>query len=169
MRVFIRFSSIRSRCLRIDSLFSSAFMLVVLSVGIVNSIGITASIPYTKLNGVSCVAVRIVVLYDQRTFCNSSAQLPPACVRRRLIPLTMVWLVTSTWPFDCGCATDVKFYLIFISLHQSLKGLSANCLPLSLIIVCGTPYRHTTCLQTNFMMFRPDMIAIASASTHFVK
>ncbi|KAK6142709.1 hypothetical protein DH2020_023057 [Rehmannia glutinosa] len=41
------------------------------------SAGMTASAPYTRLNGVSPVASFGVILYDNRTDCSSSTQPPP--------------------------------------------------------------------------------------------
>ena len=76
------------------------------------SIGSTASAPWTRKNGVSCVAVFGVVRILHKTLGNSSGQVCRAFSsgpnRRFLIPLQMIPLAFSTWPLVCGCPTDAK-------------------------------------------------------------
>ena len=52
------------------------------------STGMTASVPYVKLNGVSPIGVRAVVLYAHRTLGNSSGHVPFAPTNRDLIILS---------------------------------------------------------------------------------
>lgn len=135
------------------ALFECFWGLLVRILLMVTSIRMTAYVPYTRLKGVSFAGVRIVVLYVHRNFFNSSAQFLLASPNLFLIPFTKVWLVTSTRPFAWGCTTNVKFCLILLSWHHFLKGLSSNYFPLSLMIVCGRPKRHTICLHMNFITF----------------
>ncbi|GJR59566.1 hypothetical protein Tco_1501728 [Tanacetum coccineum] len=72
------------------------------------------------------------------SLCTSST----AAVRRALIPSPKLRLALSTSPLDCGCFTEAKRCVIFNLSHQSLNGLSLNCLPLSEIISPGRPKRH---------------------------
>ncbi|KAL4591230.1 hypothetical protein LXL04_004186 [Taraxacum kok-saghyz] len=64
----LRFSSIKSKLCRRSAALVCAERSVVLVVRRAISIGITASAPYTKLNGVSCVSVRTVVRLSQPCF-----------------------------------------------------------------------------------------------------
>ena len=57
------------------------------------SIGMTASLPYTKENGVAHVEVCAVVLYDHKTPRSSSAYLPLNFSHLFLSLLTMVLFV----------------------------------------------------------------------------
>ncbi|CAI9281232.1 unnamed protein product [Lactuca saligna] len=81
---------------------------IVLSVPIITSARSIASAPYVKLNGVSRVPVRGVVLYDRSTVGISSAQFPLAFPNHFLIPFIMVLLDTSVCMFSCWCATNVN-------------------------------------------------------------
>nr|GEV53106.1 hypothetical protein [Tanacetum cinerariifolium] len=88
---------------------------------------------------------------------------------RALMPSPGLLFALSTSPLDCGCLTDAKRCVIFSLSHQSLNGLSANCLPLSEIISPGIPKRHTILSHTNFFTCPPVIVATAFASIHFVK
>jgi hypothetical protein len=74
------------------------------------SCGSTASAPYTMKKGVYWVAVFGVVRRLHSTAGSSSTQLPAACSSgarsRFLIPPHTRPFAFSTWPLDCGCATD---------------------------------------------------------------
>lgn len=77
-------------------MFDRACGLLVRVVRIATSIGMTASVPYTRRKGVSLVGVRTVVRYVHNMCCNSSAQFPLAFPSLFLIPLTRVRFVNST-------------------------------------------------------------------------
>ncbi|GJV73873.1 hypothetical protein Tco_1493868 [Tanacetum coccineum] len=81
----------------------------------------------------------------------------------------MVRIVTSVCLLACGWATDVKFCLILRSSHHSRKGLLANYLPLSLMIIPGIPKRQTMLCHTNLSILWPVIVATGSASTYLVK
>lgn len=77
-------------------MFDRACGLLVRVVRIATSIGMTASVPYTRRKGVSLVSVCKLVQYAHNTFCNSSTQFPLAFPRLFLIPLTKVRFINST-------------------------------------------------------------------------
>nr|GFD11059.1 hypothetical protein [Tanacetum cinerariifolium] len=91
----------------------------------------TASVPYVREKGVSLWLDLTIVLWAQRTWGSSSTQFLFPSPRRALIPSPRLLFALSTSPLDCGCLNDVKCCVIFSLSHQSLNGLSANCLPLS--------------------------------------
>nr|GFB40408.1 reverse transcriptase domain-containing protein [Tanacetum cinerariifolium] len=82
-----------------------------LSVGISISAGMTASIPYVNVNGVSSLLDFIMVRLRFALF---------------------------TKPLVFGCLTEAKCWQIHSFLHQSLNGLSQNYFPLSEIISHGS-------------------------------
>lgn len=136
---------------------------------IVTYIGSIASAPYIKLNEVSRVLVRGVLLFDHNTAGISSAQFPLAFPNRFLIPIKMVWLDTSACPFACGCATDVNRWLIPLLTHHSLNGFSTNCSLLSLTSVLSVPNLVMMFSHTNLIICLPDIHTNGSTSIHFVK
>ena len=107
--------------------------------GILISIGIAASDPYAKENGVALVEVFVVVLYDDKTLRSSFAYLPFACSSRFLSVLTMVFFVDSAWPFDWGCLGVAKVSFMFHSAQKSWNAKLMNCGPLSVTISFRTP------------------------------
>nr|GEY21162.1 hypothetical protein [Tanacetum cinerariifolium] len=137
-----RRSSNRFRFRRSSSSLFTTYTAAVRYVGISISVGMTASVPYVRENGVSSWLDLIIV-------------------RLRF--------ALSTSPLDCGCLTDVNRCVIFSLSHQSLNGLSLNCFPLSEIISPGIPKRHTILSHTNFFTCPPVIVATAFASIHFVK
>src|ERR1041385_6835926 len=74
------------------------------------SCGSPASAPYTKKKGVYWVELFGVVRRLHSTAESSSTQLPAACSSgarsRFFIPPHTRQVAFSTWPLDCGCATD---------------------------------------------------------------
>nr|GEZ07846.1 transposase (putative), gypsy type [Tanacetum cinerariifolium] len=100
--------------------------------------GITASVPYVREKGVSPWLDLIIVRWAQRMWGSSSTQFLFLSPRRALIHSPRLLFALSTSPLDCGCLTDAKRCVIFSLSHQSLNGLSANCLPLSEIISPGS-------------------------------
>jgi hypothetical protein len=80
------------------------------------STGSTASAPWTRKKGVSCVATLGVVRRLQSTEGNSSTQVCLAFSRgansRFFIPFHIKPLAFSTCPFVFGCATYANFNLI---------------------------------------------------------
>lgn len=103
------------------------------------SIGSTASAPWTRKNGVSCVAVFGVVRMLHKTLGNSSGQVCRAFSsgpsRRFLRPLQMIPLAFSTYPLVCGCPTDAKCNLMPTSAQYSLNSLDVKFEPLSVTML----------------------------------
>ena len=114
------------------------------------SAGMTASVPKASENGVAPVEFFEVVLYDHKTPGSSSAHLPFASSSSFLSVLTMVLLVDSACPFDCGCCGVANVSLIFYSAQKSWNAKLMNCGPLSVKISCGTPNLHIIFFQTKF-------------------
>ena len=106
------------------------------------SAGMMASAPKTSENGVAPVEFFEVVLYDHKTPGSSSTHLPFAFSSRFLSVLTMVLLVDSACPFDCGCRDVANVSLIFHSAQKSWNAKLMNCGPLSVTISCGTLNLH---------------------------
>ncbi|KAJ0843158.1 hypothetical protein HanRHA438_Chr15g0688301 [Helianthus annuus] len=67
-------------------------------VGIPTSAGMTASVPYVKLKGVSLLLVLGMVRCAHRTCGSSSAHETPSFPSRFLIPSTILRLALSTCP-----------------------------------------------------------------------
>ena len=104
------------------------------------STGIIASAPYTKLKGDSLVADQGVHLQAHNTSNNSFGHLPfaPSNLLRNSTNMTL--LAASTCPLVCGCSTELVICLIPKSIQNLASSLSMNCRPLSIMIVCDTPY-----------------------------
>ena len=83
------------------------------------SIGMTASNPYAKQNGVALIEVFAVVLLDHKTPGSSSAHLPFACSSCFLSVLNNVLFVDSAWLFDWGFLGEAKVSLMFHLAHKS--------------------------------------------------
>ncbi|GKA81465.1 reverse transcriptase domain-containing protein [Tanacetum coccineum] len=83
-------SSSKFKFIRSASSFSSSDLWIVLHVGMSIFAGMTASIPYARLNGVSPLLVFGVILWAHNTFGNSSAHAPPSCCNLVLIPYIML-------------------------------------------------------------------------------
>ena len=114
------------------------------------SAGMTASAPKVSENGVAPVEFFEVVLYDHKIPGSSSAHFPFALSSRFLSVLTMVLLVDSACPFDCGCLGVANVSLIFHLSQKSWNAKLMNCGPLSVIISCGTPNLHIIFFQIIF-------------------
>ena len=65
-----------------------------------------------RLNGVSPVGVRVVVLYAHSTFGNTSGHAPFASTNRDLMSLSKVRLVTFVYPLAWGCPGDEYLFLM---------------------------------------------------------
>nr|GEV26376.1 ribonuclease H-like domain-containing protein [Tanacetum cinerariifolium] len=78
------------------SSFSSSDHWIVLLVRMPISAGMTALVPYSRLNGVSPLLVLGVVLWPQKTFSNSFTHAPPSQCSLVLIPCIMLRLALST-------------------------------------------------------------------------
>ncbi|GJZ84291.1 hypothetical protein Tco_0649630 [Tanacetum coccineum] len=75
---------------------------IVLLVGMPISAGITTSVPYARLNGVSPLLVLGIVLWAHNTFGNSFTHAPPSWCSLVLIPYIMLRLARSTALFAWG-------------------------------------------------------------------
>nr|GFA73191.1 hypothetical protein [Tanacetum cinerariifolium] len=115
----------------------------------------TASVPYVREKGVSPWLDLTIVLWAQRTWGSSSTQFLFPSPKCALMPSPRLLFALSTSPLDCGCLANAKCCVILNLSHQSLNGLSANCLPLSEIISLGIPKRHTMLSHTNFFTCSP--------------
>jgi hypothetical protein len=106
-----------------------------------------ASAPWTRKKGVSWVAALGVVLKLQSTEGNSSTQACLAFSRGAnslfFIPLHIKAFAFSTCLFVLGCATDANFNLIPILSQWLLNSLDVKFVPLSVMMLCGTPKRNT--------------------------
>ena len=98
-----------------------------------------------------------------------SGQAPFASSNLALIILSSVRLVTSFCPFAYGCPGDKNWFLIPKPEQKSLKLWLSNCRPLSDMIIRGIPNLQIMFFHTKFWILTSVMVAIASASTHFVK
>ncbi|GJW29172.1 hypothetical protein Tco_0046047 [Tanacetum coccineum] len=65
----------------------------------ISSEGMTVSIPYARLNGVSMLLILAVVLWAHNTFGNSSTHAPPSRCSLVLIPCIMLRLALLAAPF----------------------------------------------------------------------
>ena len=86
-----------------------------------------------------------VVRSLQRTAGNSSSQQPAerssGSTSRGLMPERMRPFARSTWPFDCGWATDAKSSRMPYVTQKWAKAPLAKFVPLSVMMLCGMPYR----------------------------
>ena len=83
--------------------------------------------------------------------------------------LSSVRLVTSIYPFDCGCLGDENWFLFPRPEQKFLKLRLLNCRQLSDMIVCGILNLQIMFFHTKLWIFPSIMVANASASTHFMK
>nr|GEX46889.1 hypothetical protein [Tanacetum cinerariifolium] len=82
--------------------FSSFVVRAVRLAGMPISTGITASVPYTRLNGVSLFLVFGIFLWTYSTFSSSSTHPAPSWCSLVMIPCIMLWLALSTATFAYG-------------------------------------------------------------------
>lgn len=133
------------------------------------SIGITASMSYVRLKGVSPILYPEVVWYDKSIVGIYFTHAAFDFIKRFLRPLKMVVFDTSVWSLAWGWATEVNFRWICFSSQHSLEGLPLNCLPFSLIKTLGVPNRMRIFFHINFIIFLPMTVANGSTSIHSVK
>ena len=109
------------------------------------SVGMMASVPYMRKKGVKLVDLFGVVRRLQRTARSSSSQQPAerssGSTRRGLMPDRMRPFARSTWPFDCGWATDARSSRMPCVAQKRAKAPLAKFVPLSVMMLCGMPYR----------------------------
>ena len=86
-----------------------------------------------------------VVRRLQRTAGNSSSHQPAEHSRgstiQGLMPDRMRPFDRSTWPFDCGWATDARSSQMPCVAQKRAKAPLAKLVPLSVMMLCGMPYR----------------------------
>ena len=86
-----------------------------------------------------------VVRKLQRTAGSSSSQQTAersrGSISRALMPDRMRPFAHSTWPFDCGWATDARSSRIACVAQKWAKAPLAKFVPLSVMMLCGMPYR----------------------------
>ena len=75
--------------------------------------GMIASLPNAKQNGVSLVGVRAVILYAHKVFGSLSGHIPFAPLSRVLISLSKDRFVTSTFPLAYGWAGGRKVVVLY--------------------------------------------------------
>src|SRR5664279_1402324 len=135
------------------------------------SVGSIASAPYTKKNGVWPVDLFGVVRMLQSTDGNSSTHAPAArckgVSRRGRIPCKIEQFIRSTCPFDCGWATEAKSSRMPPFLQYLASSPTVKFVPLSVIMLCGTPNRMTMSM-TKFLAVAPSSFLTGLASTHLV-
>ena len=107
----------------------------------------------------------------QRTAGSSSSQQPAersrGSISRGLMPDRMRPFARSTWPFDCGWATDAKSSRMPYVAQKRAKAPLAKFVPLSVMMLCGMPYR----IVISVMKVRavgPFSFLIGFTSTHLV-
>ena len=136
-----------------------------------SSVGRTASAPYTRAKGVWPVARFGVVLIDQRTVGNSPIQcLPHLCSLPKVFvlrPRSTSAFALSAWPLLRWCATEAKQTLLPRSSTYCMKAWLVNYVPLSVMILLGTPKWHTSPLK-NLMAYCAVTFLTASTFGHFV-
>jgi len=106
------------------------------------STSIIASILYTKLKGDSLVADYGVHLYAYNISNNSSSHFPFASSSLLHSSINITLLAASSCPLVCRCSTELVICLIPRLVLNLTNSLSMNYRPLSVMIVCGTPYWH---------------------------
>ena len=99
-------SSIRSRFKWSCSSLSLSWYVITLWLAMCTSAGMTASLPYANLKGVSPVGVLTIVLYTHKTPGNSSGHTPFAPSSRVLMIFNKDQFATSTWLFAWGWAGE---------------------------------------------------------------
>ena len=73
----------------------------------------------------------------------------------------------STWPFDCGWATDAKSSRMPCVVQKRAKAPLAKFVPLSVIMLCGMPYRMVMS-EMKVTAVGPFNFLIGFASIHLV-
>src|SRR6266508_4638173 len=84
-----------------------------------------------------------------------------------LMPWSTMPLARSTCPLLCGCATEAYQIFMLSSSHQSLNSDPVNCVPLSVMILLGTP-NLTTMSWKNSLALAAVIVATGLASIHLV-
>ena len=114
-----------------SSVASFASLLVLHDLSLISS-RVTASSPYSNLNGVNFVALDAIVLCDQMTLESSSTHLPSgSSVMFFLMPVNMMPSALFSAPLDRGWYTEAKHKMVPSSVQNCLKVAQSNCLPLS--------------------------------------
>ena len=112
-----------------------------------------------------------VVRRLQRTAGNSSSQEPAEHSRgstsRGLMPDRMRLFARSTWPFDCGWATDARSSQMPCVAQKRAKAPLAKFVPLSVMMLCGIPYRIVMS-EMKVTVVGPFSFLIGFASIHLV-
>src|SRR3954464_10504620 len=83
------------------------------------------------------------------------------------MPEKMRPLARSTWPFDCGWATDAKSSRMPCVAQKRANAPLAKLVQLSVMMLCGTPYRVVMSAM-NVMAVGPFSFLIGFASIHLV-
>ena len=164
-----RCSSNKSNCLTINSAFLAGENPKTQTLHKFISVGMTASAPYVRENGVSPVDLLGVVRYAHKTLGNSLAHLPLAPFNLFFNSFTMALLVASTWPLLCRYAKVEYPFLMPRLLQNSQKALLLNYSPLSDTRDFGTLNLVTVFLHTNFLTSTSQIFANAFTSAHLVK
>ena len=73
----------------------------------------------------------------------------------------------STWPFDCGWATDTKSSRMPCVAQKRAKAPLAKFVPLSVMMLCGMPY-HVVMSVMKVTAVGPFSFLIDFASIHLV-
>ena len=112
-----------------------------------------------------------VVRRLQRMASGSSSQQPAEPSRgstnRGLMPDRMRPFARSTWPLDCGWATDAKSSRMPYVVQKRAKAPLAKFVPLSVMMLCGMPYRIVIS-EMKVMAVGPFSFLIGFASIHLV-
>src|SRR3954462_12684144 len=171
LRANSRLSSSRSTPSSRASLASASVYMVTRGESNSMSVGMTASAPYTRKKGVKLDDLFGVVRRLQRTAGSSSSQQPAerssGTTSHGLMPERMRPLARSTWPFDCGWATDAKSSQMPCVAQKCAKAPLAKFVPLSVMRLGGTPYRVVISAM-NVTAVSPFSFLIGFASIHLV-
>ena len=112
-----------------------------------------------------------VVRRLQRTAGNSSSQQPTerssGLTSRGFMPDRMRPFARSTWPFDCGWATDAKSSRMPCVAQKWAKAPLAKFVPLSVMMLCYMPYR-VVMSEMKVTAVGPFKLLIGFASIHLV-
>ena len=107
----------------------------------------------------------------QRTADSSSSQQPAersgGSTSRGLMPAKMRPFARSTWPFDCGWATDAKSSRMPYIAQKRAKAPLAKFVPLSVMMLCGMPYQMVMS-EMKLTTVEPFNFLIGFASIHLV-
>ena len=112
-----------------------------------------------------------VVRRLQRAAGSSSSQQPAerssGSINRGLMPDKMRLFACSTWPFDCGWAMDARSSRMPYVAQKRAKAPLAKFVPLSVMMMCGTPYRIVMS-EMKVTAVGPFSFLIGFASIHLV-